>query len=102
MAYMHLMCPTFNYLLEAIVDFTSNPVCLKSQIHILATSIINVVLVQNIIQTLIKVLQVEKNNCTPSLHANLNLVDVAANLFQTIVKLLNESCRLYPLNDLST
>jgi hypothetical protein len=55
-------------------------VSLKAQVHILAVSVVDIILVQHIVQTLIEILQVEENNCTSSFHANLDLVDIAANL----------------------
>ncbi len=53
---------------------------LKSQVHISAVGMIDVVLVKDIIETLIEVFQVEENNCASSLHADLDLVDVLAYL----------------------
>ena len=67
-------------LLELIVHSASHAMCLESQVHVLAVSKVDVVLVQDIVQTLIEVLQVEEDNCTSSLHANLDLVDVSMDL----------------------
>ena len=53
---------------------------LQSKIHILVAMALNVVLVEHIIQTLVKVLQVEQNHCSPCLHADLDLVDVTTHL----------------------
>ena len=80
---------TFQHSLEIFVYSTANPMCLQSKIHILAVIKINVVLVEHIIQTLIKVLQVEKNNSTPSLHANLYLIDVSTHLQKDFEALLH-------------
>ncbi len=62
-----------------------DPVCLQSQVHIAYSTIVHIVLVKDIIETLIEVLQVEKDYRTPSLHANLDLIDVTANLERRIV-----------------
>ena len=62
------------------MDSAANPVCLQSQVHISAVAVVNVVLVEDIVETLVEVLQVEQNDCSPSFHANLDLIDVAANL----------------------
>ena len=70
------------YALEGIMHPASHSVSLQTQIHILATSIISIILVQNIIQTLIKVLQVEKHDCASGLHTYLDLVNILANLQQ--------------------
>ena len=53
---------------------------LKAQIYISVVSMIDVVLVEDIIETFIEVFKVEENNSSPCLHANLNLVNVSANL----------------------
>ena len=58
---------------------------LKAQIYISAISIIDVVLVEDIIETFIEVFKVEENNSSPCLHANLNLVNVSANLHSCII-----------------
>ena len=78
--------------------------CLESQVHILAVSMVDVILVEDVIQTLVEIFQVEENDSASSLHANLDLVDVTTNLmkrmdhyFQNIAhhtKLLE--CTLYP------
>ena len=70
--------------LEVVVHSASHSVCLKSQVHILAVSMVDVILVQDIVQTLIEVLQVEEDNCTTSLHANLDLVDISTDLHSTV------------------
>ncbi len=59
---------------------TLDPVCLQSQVHIAYSTIIHVVLVEDIIEALIEVLQIEKDDCPPCLHANLDLINVTANL----------------------
>ena len=55
-------------------------VCLQSKVHISHSTIVHVVLVEYIIQTLIKVLQIEQDYCTTCLHADFDLVDVTTNL----------------------
>jgi hypothetical protein len=67
-------------LLEVVIHPASDSVCLKAQVHILAVSMVDIVLVQDIIQTLIEILQVEENNCTSCLHANLDLVNIPTDL----------------------
>ena len=69
-------------LLELIVHSASHAMCLESQVHILAVCMVDVVLIQDIVQTLIEVLQVEEDNCTSSLHANLDLVDIPTDLYK--------------------
>ena len=69
-------------LLELIIHSASHTMCLESQVHVLAVSMVDVVLVEDIVQTLIEVLQVEEDNCTSSLHANLDLVDVPTDLYK--------------------
>ncbi len=59
---------------------TLDPVCLQSQVHIAYSTIIHVVLVEDIIEALIEVLQIEKDDCPPCFHANLDLINVTANL----------------------
>ena len=47
--FQHQKC----YLLEVIVDSAANPVSLQSQVHVSAVAMINVVLVQDIVETLV-------------------------------------------------
>ena len=54
---------------------------LQTKINIFSISMNNVVLVENIIQALVKVFQVEQNNSSSSFHANLDLVDVSTHLY---------------------
>ena len=54
--------------------------CLQSEINISDTSMIHVVLVQYIIQALIEVLQVKKDDRPACLHAYFDLVDVSTDL----------------------
>ena len=56
--------------------------CLQSEINISDTTIVHVVLVQYIIQALIEVLQVKKDDCSACLHTDLYLVDVSTDLIQ--------------------
>ena len=67
-------------LLEVIVHSAFHSVGLKSKIHISVFPTVHVVLVEHVIQALVEVLEVEKDHCSSSLHANLNLVDVSTNL----------------------
>ena len=53
---------------------------LQSKINISDTTIVHVVLVQYIIQALIEVLQVEKDDCPACFHTDLDLVDVSTYL----------------------
>ena len=55
--------------------------CLQSQINISSITRACVVLVQYIIQALIEVLQVEKDDCSASLHTDLDSIDVPTNLY---------------------
>ena len=55
-------------------------VSLQPKVHISHSTMVHVVLVEHIIETLIKVFQVEQNHCATCLHADLDLVDVATNL----------------------
>ena len=59
---------------------TLHSVGLEPEVNISAVTIVHVVLVEHIIQALIEVLQVEQNHRPSSLHANLYLIDVSANL----------------------
>lgn len=65
---------------EVLVNSAANSMCLQTKIHILAVSKVDIILVEDIIQTLIKVLKVEQNHCSACVHANLNLVDVPTHL----------------------
>ena len=67
-------------LLEVIVHSALHLVSLKSKIHISVSPIVHVVLVEHIIQALVEVLKIEKDHCSSSLHANLYLVNISANL----------------------
>lgn len=69
---------------------------LKPQIHILAASMINVILVQHIIQTLIEVFKIEQNNSASGLHANLDLIDVTTNLDR--IQIIMDVSRGIPLD----
>lgn len=70
-----------------------HPVGLKSKVNVSVLSIMHVVLVEHVIQALIKVLKVKQDHCSPSLHANLYLINVSTHLytcrnmtqFQTII-----------------
>ena len=58
---------------------------LQAQIHILGGTPHDVILVQQVIQAFIEVFQVQQNYSTPCLHADLDLIDVAANLYNMII-----------------
>ena len=66
--------------LEIIMDPTMGTVGMQTKVDISLVTIVDVVLVEHIIQTLVEVLEVEQNYCPSSLHANLYLVDVFVNL----------------------
>ena len=53
---------------------------LKTEVDIHSVGVGNIVLVQNIVQTLVQVFQIEQNDCAASLHADLDLVDVTTHL----------------------
>ncbi len=67
------------YSLEVLMNPAFDPVCLQSKVHISYFTIVHVVLVEDIIETLI-VIQVEQDDCTTCLHADLDLVDITADL----------------------
>ena len=60
---------------------TTDSMSLKTKVHISVATIVDVVLVQHVIQAFIQVLQIEQDHCTSSFHANLDLIDVPADLF---------------------
>ena len=60
----------------------TDTMCLKTKVHISVATIVDVVLVQHIIQAFVQVLQVEQDHCSSSFHANLDLIDVSANLYE--------------------
>ncbi len=66
-------------LLEVVMNPAFDPVCLQSKVHISYSTIVHVVLVKDIIETLI-VIQVEQDDSTTCLHADLDLVDITADL----------------------
>ena len=59
---------------------TFDSMCLQSKINISVPTIVNVVLVQYVIQALIEVLQVEKDDGPACLHTDPDLVDVSTDL----------------------
>ena len=67
-------------LLEVIMNPAFDSMCLQSEIDISYTTVVHVVLVQYIIQALIEVLQVKKDDCSACLHTDLYLVDVSTDL----------------------
>ena len=66
--------------LKVIVYSTTDTMGLKTKVYISIATIVDVVLIQHIIKALVKVLQVEQDHCSSSLHTNFNLVDVSTNL----------------------
>lgn len=62
------------------MDFASHSVGLQSKINISISSTVDIVLVEDIIQTLIEVFKVQQDNCSSSLHTKLYLVDVSTHL----------------------
>ncbi len=67
-------------ILEVIVHSALYSMGLKSKVNISAISIVHVVLVQHIVQTLVEVFKVEQDHCSSSLHANLDLVNISTHL----------------------
>ena len=57
-----------------------DPMCLQSEIYISSITRACVVLVQYIIQALIEVLQVKKDDCSACLHTDFDSIDVPTNL----------------------
>lgn len=80
------------YLLEVVVNPTLNTVCLKTKINISAVPIMHVVLVQHIIETFVKIFKIKKYHCSSSLHTNLDLVNISADLIKHI-NLKQRYCR---------
>ena len=81
------------YSLEIIVNPAFDPVCLQSKVYISYSTIVHVVLVEDIIEALV-VIQVEQNNCTACLHADFNLVCVTTDLHEHVPvgKYSNQAC----------
>ena len=71
-------------LLKIFVDSALHTVSLKTKVNISKFSIMQIVLVEHVIQALIQVFEVEKDNCSSCLHTNFDLIDVSAYL-QNIV-----------------
>ena len=66
--------------LKVVMNSALDSVGLQSEVNIPTPPMIDVVLVEHIIQALIQVLQVEQDDCSPCLHADLDLVYVATHL----------------------
>ena len=66
--------------LEVVVHPAFDSVGLQSEVDISTPPKLDVVLVEHVIQALIQVLQVEQDDRSPCLHADLDLVNVAAHL----------------------
>ena len=62
------------------MDSTADTVGLQTKIDISDATTVDVILVQYIVQTFVKIVQIEQDSSSPGLHANLNLIDVSANL----------------------
>ena len=66
--------------LEVVMNPALDSVGLQSKVDIPTPPNVDVVLVEHVIQTLIQVLQVEQDDCSPRLHADLDLVNIATYL----------------------
>ena len=66
--------------LKVVVHSALDSVGLQSKVNVPTPPMIDVVLVEHVIQALIQVLQIEQDDCSPYLHADLNLVYVATHL----------------------
>ena len=66
--------------LEVVVHPALDSVGLQSKVDIPTPPMVDVVLVEHIIQALVQVLQVEQDDCSPCLHADLDLVNVPTHL----------------------
>ena len=66
--------------LEVVMHPALDSVGLQSEVNIPTTPMVDVVLVEHVIQALIQVLQVEQDDCSPCLHADLDLVNVPTHL----------------------
>ncbi len=66
--------------LEIIMDSTTDTVSLQTKVNVSVATVVDVVLVQHIVQALVEVFKVEQDHCSSCLHANLDLVDISANL----------------------
>ena len=66
--------------LEVVMHSALDSVGLQSEVDIPTPSMVDVVLVEHVIQALIQVLQVEQDDCSPCLHTDLDLVNVATYL----------------------
>ena len=66
--------------LEVVMHSALDSVGLQSKVDIPTPSMVDVVLVEHVIQALIQVLQVEQDDCSPCLHADLDLVNVPTHL----------------------
>ena len=66
--------------LEVVVHPALDSVGLQSEVNIPTPPMVDVVLVEHVIQALVQVLEVEQDDCSPCLHANLDLVYIATHL----------------------
>ena len=57
---------------------------LKPQINVSIVPIMHVVLVQYIVEAFIEVFKVKENNSSSGFHANLDLIDVSADLYHML------------------
>lgn len=65
---------------EVCMDTTFHSVGAKTEINVLLLTEVNIVLVQGIIEAFIKILHVEEDDSTPSLHARFHPVHITADL----------------------
>jgi len=65
---------------EVFVHPTLDPVCPKTEIHIFVPAHVGIVLVEHIVETLIESIQVAEHHLLARLHADLDSVDVGADL----------------------
>ena len=66
--------------LEVVVHPALDSMGLQSEVNIPTPPMVDVVLVEHVIQALIQVLQVEQDDSSPRLHADLDLVNVPTHL----------------------
>ena len=66
--------------LEVIIHPALDSVCLQPEVNIPTPPMVDVVLVEYIIQTLVQVLKIEQDDSSPCLHTKFDLVNVATHL----------------------
>ena len=70
--------------LKVGIHSTLDSMGLKPKINISSITVVQIILVQNIIQALIQVFEVEKNHYLASFHADFNFIYVTTNLFTSM------------------